>query len=182
MDHFYKNIQGWFGSESLYSRAVREASDGAVFVEVGAWKGQSAAYMGVEIANSGKKIDFHVIDWFKGSDEPAHHSDRDVREGRLKEVFHQNTAPVAHLMKVHEGMSAPSANLFRDNSVDFVFIDAAHDYDNVKADIQAWLPKVKSGGLLSGDDYIYFPGVKRAVTELLHGHRVEGVYWTYRKP
>lgn len=182
MEHFHHNIHGWFGSADLYRRAVEEAKDGAIFVEIGAWKGKSAAFMGVEIANSGKKIDFHVVDWFKGSDEPAHHSDPDVRQGRLKEVFLENTKPVSHLITVHESMSAPAASLFRDNSLDFVFIDAAHDYDNVIADINAWLPKVKSGGILSGDDYYHFPDVKRAVSELLQGHRPEGVYWFYRKP
>jgi hypothetical protein len=58
---------------------------------------------------------------------------------------------------------------------DFVFIDADHTYEGCRADILAWGPKVKSGGLLCGHDYDFgvepaqFPGVRRAVDELLTG-------------
>lgn len=55
-----------------------------------------------------------------------------------------------------------------DGSLDFVFIDAQHDYDSVKRDIELWTPKLKSGGLLSGHDYQpNFPGVIQAVHEIV---------------
>lgn len=54
-------------------------------------------------------------------------------------------------------------------SLDFVFIDADHSYKGCKDDIEAWLPKLKQGGLLCGHDYnnIDFPcfGVNQAVDE-----------------
>lgn len=37
--------------------------------------------------------------------------------------------------------------------LDFVYIDAAHDYDNVKADVAAWYPLVRSGGVIGGHDF-----------------------------
>lgn len=53
-----------------------------------------------------------------------------------------------------------------DGSLDFVFIDAQHDYDSVRRDILFWKQKVKPGGLLSGHDYDNnFPGVRHAVDE-----------------
>lgn len=64
--------------------------------------------------------------------------------------------------------SAKAAAHFPDRSVDFAFIDANHDYAHVKADIQAWMPKIKIGGMLSGHDYGEATcGVKPAVDELL---------------
>jgi hypothetical protein len=47
-----------------------------------------------------------------------------------------------------------ASNMFQDNSLDFVYIDANHAYDFVKQDIELWYPKVKKGGYLWGHDYI----------------------------
>lgn len=49
-------------------------------------------------------------------------------------------------------------------SVGFVYIDAAHDYASVTADIANWWPKIKPGGVLAGHD-IDLPGVRQAVDE-----------------
>jgi len=47
-----------------------------------------------------------------------------------------------------------ASNMFEDNSLDFVYIDANHAYDYVVQDIELWYPKVKEGGYLCGHDYI----------------------------
>ena len=38
---------------------------------------------------------------------------------------------------------------------DFVFIDGDHRYESVRRDIQAWLPKVRPGGIMGGHDCEY---------------------------
>ena len=49
-------------------------------------------------------------------------------------------------------------------------IDANHDYDAVVADLRAWRPKVKPGGVLAGHNYdAQWPDVVRAVDELTGG-------------
>ncbi len=62
-----------------------------------------------------------------------------------------------------------AAEFVPDAFLDFVFIDANHLYGYVRADILAWRPKVRPGGLIIGHDY-EFPvpawGVKRAVDEI----------------
>ena len=56
-----------------------------------------------------------------------------------------------------------------DKYLDFVFIDAQHDYDSCKRDINLFLPKVKLGGLISGHDYTNnFSGVIKAVDEIFN--------------
>jgi predicted O-methyltransferase YrrM len=47
---------------------------------------------------------------------------------------------------------------------DFIFIDAAHDYDSVVKDRAAWWPKLKPNGIFAGHDYPWHE-VKQAVTE-----------------
>lgn len=70
--------------------------------------------------------------------------------------------------------SVEAAAAVPDGSLDFVFIDADHSYEGCSADIAAWLPKLKQGGVLSGHDYdnTDFPkfGVKRAVDEFASFH------------
>jgi hypothetical protein len=64
-------------------------------------------------------------------------------------------------------MTSESAARFWAEILDFVFIDADHSYEAVKADIAAWLPKIRNGGWITGHDYDpeKFPGVVRAVEE-----------------
>lgn len=42
---------------------------------------------------------------------------------------------------------------FADESVDFVYIDALHDFESVSSDIRTWFHKVRRGGIISGHDY-----------------------------
>jgi predicted O-methyltransferase YrrM len=70
--------------------------------------------------------------------------------------------------------SVEAAKEVPDGSLDFVYIDAAHDYENVKLDIKAWAPKVRVGGVIAGDDFYDFPsgkgGVMKAATEYTSHH------------
>jgi len=60
-------------------------------------------------------------------------------------------------------------HLIHNDSLDFIFIDADHSYNNCKQDIVQWKPKVKKGGWLIGDDIERCLGVRKAVDELLPG-------------
>jgi hypothetical protein len=170
MEHFYTNIQGWFDFQNHYTNMVNSAHDGAHFVEVGSWKGTSSAYMAVEIANSGKKIKFDCVDTWQGSDEQAHHQDHYVASNSLYEHFIENMKPAEGYYNPVRMTSVAAAELYEDGSLDFVFIDAGHKYEEVYADIVAWLPKVKKGGWIGGHDYPWVEGVRRACNELVPGH------------
>lgn len=64
------------------------------------------------------------------------------------------------------GTSEDAAKLLHDD-YGFIFLDAMHDYESVKADIERWWPKVLPGGVMAFHDYGHgdFPGVKQAVDE-----------------
>jgi predicted O-methyltransferase YrrM len=168
MKHYYKDIQGWFSKPQakLYDEEIARAFSQAEFVEVGAWKGKSTAYMAVEIINSGKFIKLNVVDTWEGSNEAAHKRDQAIINGILYEEFCANMEPVESLINTYRMTSIEASKEFNDGQLDFVFIDASHKYKDVKQDIIHWLPKVKVGGTLGGDDIKAFKGVKRAVDEL----------------
>lgn len=68
------------------------------------------------------------------------------------------------------GLSVDVARLLPDRWLDFVYLDAGHDYESVALDLRAWAPKVRAGGIISGHDYYIFKhsgndGVIRAVDE-----------------
>ncbi len=50
--------------------------------------------------------------------------------------------------------SIKAVKQFADESLDFVYIDASHDYKNVRDDISEWSKKVRKGGIVAGHDYI----------------------------
>jgi len=181
MNHYYKKIQGWFNAERLYKRMVEQAQNGAVFVEVGVWKGKSAAFMGVEIINSGKKIEFYAVDHFQGSRE--HQNNEIVTSNRLKEECYKNLEPLMGVVRMLPVSSLEAAKMFADGSIDFIYIDGSHEYDELKSDIIAWGPKVKTGGIIAGDDYGVgqHPDVRRVVDEIFPSAKKEGIVWIYEK-
>lgn len=42
---------------------------------------------------------------------------------------------------------------FKEESLDFVFIDANHEFKEVACDISEWSKKVRKGGIVAGHDY-----------------------------
>lgn len=186
MEHFYKSIKGWFDYEAVFSQMVNEFDHGSHFVEIGAFYGQSTAYMAVEIANSNKNIKFDVVDTWRGS--PEHQKDGwDYQEAMVNDtafdIFTQNLKPAVGFYNPIKMNSVDAAKLYEDYSLDFVFIDAAHDYISVRNDIDAWLPKVKIGGYLCGHDYNAnnHDGVWQAVTEKFKDNfEVIGVSWIHK--
>ena len=172
MKHIHENIQGWFTFPSFYTQLVNQAKDGYKFVEVGTWKGKSAAYMAVEIINSNKNIEFDCIDTWNGSEEhvdtssPFYEPLLSTPDG-LYNHFLSNIDSVKRVVNPIRKASLEAVSMYEDKSLNCVFIDAAHDYDNVCNDIKAWLPKIKPGGVLAGHD-ICHPPIKQAVIDILN--------------
>jgi len=160
INHFYETIPGWFNFQRLYSEMVTRFPSGSRFLEIGTYAGRSFSYLAVEVVNSGKQIELHGLDGFGWPGEASFQS------------FMHNMEPIVNaapnqVMMIHKGNSVDLSKRFEDGYFDFVFIDANHEYEAVKADITAYLPKVKPGGVLAGHDYHPVEHeVKRAVDEL----------------
>ena len=193
MEHFYQNIPGHFNYENVYNDMIAFTPEDTKekFVEIGAWKGKSICYAGVEIINSGKNIKIDSVDTWEGSPgEPILMNDESVINNTLYFDYLKNIEPVKEVVFPIRLPSVQAANLYEDNSLFFVFIDGSHLYESVKEDILAWLPKVKSGCFIGGHDIDQteeFNGVRKAVDEILGPCNVK-IYnkgwasWLYRKP
>jgi methyltransferase family protein len=179
VQHFYEEIPGFFWFETGYRRMLEALpkTTPSAFVEIGSYKGKSAAFLAVEILNRGLPTTIHCVDsWACPNGE--------VGEGpRIRDEFHRHLAPVATLMGprfvVHQADSLVAATEFADASVDVVWVDGDHEYEAAKADILAWWPKIKPGGFMGGDDFMMY-GVAKAVCEqfapdyiLCHGWTTE---------
>jgi hypothetical protein len=173
MEHFYGNVPGHFNYENVYDEiiACTPPNSPEKYVEIGGWKGKSISYAAVAIINSGKNITIDSVDTWEGSPgELALMNDKSIVEGTLYNEFIKNIEPVKPIVTPVKMSSVKAAKQYADKSLFFVFIDGSHLYKAVKADILAWLPKVKPGGFIGGHDIDQdeeFNGVRRAVDKFI---------------
>lgn len=172
----WQDIPGWFDFGDIYTEALLNAPKNGVLVEVGVAFGKSFAYL-LEEAHRQNRDDLSIygVDLFLVEDWMARDCGEITGGKKLGESFvdifeshlekHVSAEARALIASIHCVGSSIGATFFDDQTVDFVFIDGDHNYEGIKADIPAWLPKVKNGGVIAGHDYAGFEGVRRAVTE-----------------
>ena len=151
MDHFWRSIHGNFTFAEFYSFIASHAGEAWHGVEVGALEGQSAAYLAVELT-PGIGIRLDLVE----------------REHGNCAALERNLSPVSSVIgAIHPCASEAASHLYKDASLDFVMLDAGHEYADLRSDIDAWWPKVKpNGGILATHDYAhYFPGLMKAWNE-----------------
>jgi hypothetical protein len=177
----WDEIPGWFRWRSAQEEAARWFPQGSCFVEVGTYLGRSLCSLGEVVEQSGKTFTVIGVDTCLGSG-PEGEQQKDYHGaavaaggGTFAGALHKNVLDCGYgdaiTLLITDSVTA--SRLIGDATVDWVHLDARHDYASLKTDIQAWLPKVKPGGWLSGDDYdeIKWPEVVKAVGELLPGAR-----------
>lgn len=144
---------------ALYSWANEVGVNGYA-VEVGTFSGENAVIM-AKYFNRVVTID----PWLNGYDKDDHASSADMAE--VEKKYFERTADflnIAHLKLT----SLEGAKEFDDGSLDLVYLDGDHQTDAVVADIDAWKPKVRKGGILAGHD-INMEKVHNALKQRLMG-------------
>lgn len=164
-------FEGWFNYEQLYYNVAPKLQDNATIVEVGSYLGRSIIGIANYNKRIGKRCKIYAVDTWEGSLEQKHFdtiAELKEHDHTLYDEFLMNLEVygvkdvIAPIRKTSEEASKD----FEDGSLDLVIIDAAHDYENVTNDIKLWLPKVKRGGIVIGDDYSdSWQDVKRAVKD-----------------
>lgn len=178
----WQEIEGWFRWRSAQEEAVERFPAGSSFVEVGTYLGRSLCSLGEVVERSGKSFTVIGVDTCRGNG-PEGRQGKDYHGaavarggGSFAGALHRNVLDCGYgdAITLIIADSVAASRLFTDASLDWVHLDARHDYASVQADILAWLPKIRPGGWLSGDDYdeLKWPEVVRAVGELLPGASV----------
>lgn len=137
-------------------------------VEIGSYAGESTVIFASHFRDI-VAIDPFIND-YDMNDATCHFMDlikvHDVFKENIKS--HKN---ISHIMKISDDACFD----IKDNSVDFVYIDGMHTYEQVKKDIINYLPKIKKGGFIGGHDYHpNWQGVMDAINELLEVEKVFG--------
>jgi len=144
---------------ALYAWANEVGVNGYA-VEVGTFSGENAVIM-AKYFNRVVTVD----PWLNGYDKDDHASNADMVE--VEKKYFERTAwfpNISHLKLT----SLEGAKEFKDASLDFVYLDGDHQTDAVVADIDAWKPKVRKGGILAGHD-INMEKVHNALKQRLMG-------------
>ena len=129
--------------------------------EVGVWRGATSAALLGHFPN----LYLLLIDTYDNDGLPEALSSK-LTAAQAEEQARRAVAPYADRCEWMIRPSVAAAAKISYGWLDFVFIDADHRYEAVKQDIEAWLPKIRMGGILAGHDYsVHHPGVKRAVQE-----------------
>lgn len=138
-----------------------------VGAEVGCLRGEFSAYLSTQYKGKILSIDSFVGEVNVPDDPLTEEKCRENLKGTKCELI--------------KGSSVDIAKTLPDESLDWVYLDADHSYKGVKADLEAWFPKVRKGGIISGHDYIHYGkgssafGVIEAVDEFCedNGYEIE---------
>lgn len=157
MEHFFQDIDGWFDYDGLYSQILDHLQPGSKIVELGCWKGKSSSYLAVQSFNLQKDFELHFVDTWGGS--PEHFESEEFsnaiteNQDLIYNEFISNISKVDYPYHVHRMTSLEAADLFENNSLDFVYFDTNHSFAYVTQELKKWYPKLKQGGVLAGHDY-----------------------------
>ena len=177
--------------QKLYDEVIDKLPNNSSVIELGSWMGKSTNYFATKLKEANKNVRFTSIDTFKGSvgyDNLLHRTMLKPFDNDLYTEFSNNSIISNNFdnIQVIKDTSDNAKNLFLNNSQDFIMVDAGHEYDDVKNDINNWFYKVKPGGIIAGDDYgtNIFEGLTKAVNEYFYGQVTskEGWVWFRKRP
>ncbi len=175
----WSTVPGFFNFFALYQAMAAQFEDGDVVAEVGVWLGRSIIFLAQTLKDMGKRVKLYAVDTFKGEVGTVEH-ERVVAAhgGSIRAAFEANIkrCGVEDMIEIIEGDSAESATQIEDASLTFCFIDAAHDYESVRKDLEAWTPKIQRGGIIAGHDAEWHE-VATAVKERLPNACINGCIW-----
>lgn len=171
------DVPGWTQAVQLryLMRQARSLADGSLIVELGVWHGRSAFAMAEACRGTATRV--YAIDPWQDYDEgggPVAGLLEAGGHGGIEEAYrsflrYRRELGLAEKVVVVRATSLATAAGWTDGPVALLFIDANHHYDAVTADLEAWVPRVRPGGRVVGDDWNW-ESVRRAVGDFVARH------------
>lgn len=172
--HFKQDDMGSFAERGYLFQLASDLPADAQVVEVGSWMGASTCFIGGGLKGGRTKI--FAVDNFQGLStcgEDAAWYNRHFRQlgaNSTLEIFRENFAALGFTARsepvVADSLAAAAQLQAKAGTIDFIFIDGDHSYEACKADIRAWAPFVKRGGVIAFHDFgSRADGVTRAIFE-----------------
>lgn len=163
-------IQGWLRDAegaSLYESVWQAPTP--VVVELGSWKGRSTVWLASGVRDRGEGRVYAVDHWYGSKSEAHSRLLKDYGEDQLFQEFLANLDRLG-LADVVTPVKSPTVAAARswpeDRKIGLLFIDASHDYADVRRDFEYWSPFLAPGGLIAFHDMHSWPGPTRLVSEL----------------
>ncbi|HYC71169.1 MAG TPA: class I SAM-dependent methyltransferase [Opitutaceae bacterium] len=171
---FKQDDMGSFPERGYLFQLAADAPAGAQVVEIGSWMGASTCFLAAGLKGPGAKI--YAVDNFQGLSmcgEDVSWYQRHFRKlgtTSTLEIFRANFAALGLADRaepvVSDSLAAARALAAKRGSIDLIFVDGDHSYEGCKADIDAWLPFVRAGGVMAFHDFgSRASGVTRAIFE-----------------
>lgn len=163
MNNKWKEIDGWLSdgdANILYKYA--KLNNGGVIVEIGSWKGKSTVVLAMG-SKDGYSNKVYAIDPHENTE--AH---KLFKQDSTKQIF-ENNLKLFGVDDIVVPIFKKSVDATKDvnNQIGLLFIDGSHEYEDVKNDINNYIPFTGIGSVILFHDYCNESGVIKAINELL---------------
>lgn len=171
-----EDTQGWNGNSNIFEKLILELKPKNI-VEVGTWKGQSAITMGKILkSNSIDSKIFCVDTWLGALEFISTLKDTPERNLMLKngypQIYYQFLSNVVHNKLENYIIPIPNTSIIGCKYLNWInvkpeliYIDASHEEFDVYFDLVNYYDLLCSGGVIFGDDFNSWEGVRRAVVK-----------------
>jgi predicted O-methyltransferase YrrM len=178
--HFKTDDMGSAPERGYLFQLASDLPANAQVIEVGSWMGASTCFIAGGLKGAGAKI--FAVDNFQGlstcGEDSAWYNRHFKKLGSNStlEIFRANFAALGFAERaepvVSDSLAAAKTLAAKRGAIDFIFIDGDHSYEACKADIEAWTPFVKPGGVIAFHDFgSRADGVTRAIFEAIKAGR-----------